>query len=159
MHEPSFRLRFPGCPAFGLLHRPARRGRPGHRRGDQLDLILLPVQLGGDRDSDPGAAEGHSQVGPARRDLVGELVAVIGIVDRIDAVRSEVDNLVPEPDHIVGQRGLEVEGCVVRSDGDALGHARQLHVWLGAHPLGESRRFCHSLSTTRRRLACETALY
>ena len=51
----------------------------------------------------------------------GELVAIVGIIDRSFAVRAKVGNLVAQPGQPCGKLGLEREGGVIGGDGYAHG--------------------------------------
>src|SRR4051812_30439234 len=91
----------------GLGHLDAYQAR-AHR--DDVGAIMLAGQacrqrfgnerraagrmaIGRDRNADAGAAQGDSEFRAAGGDLLGELVAIIGIIDRLDSSRAEVVHL------------------------------------------------------------------
>src|SRR5688500_11225953 len=58
-------------------------GQAGRERLGDQSAAAGGMTVGGDRNAYPRAAQSDSAVGAAGRDLLGELVAVIGIVDGI----------------------------------------------------------------------------
>jgi len=79
------------------------------------------VAVGGDRDADAGPAKGNAIIGPAGGDFLGELVAVIGIIDRIHARGPEVVDRMPLRAEPGDEIRLERDGGMIGSDGDPHG--------------------------------------
>ena len=77
-----------------------------------------------ERDADAVAANGDALVGRAGGDRFGELVAIVRIIDRRGAFRPKVQHLMAEPAQMLGERRLHLDGGVIGSDGNAIGHAR-----------------------------------
>ena len=69
-----------------------------------------------------GSANSHTAIGPTALDRLGQAAAVIGIVDRFRPVRAEIDDLQTTVLKLFLDQRLEVVACMVRRDGNCVGH-------------------------------------
>ncbi len=69
----------------------------------------------------PRAAERDAALGPSVRDMLGKLVAIVGVIDPRSAIRTQVRHLIAFARQPPGQFGLQFERGMIRSDGDAHG--------------------------------------
>ncbi|PAV72685.1 hypothetical protein WR25_22132 [Diploscapter pachys] len=98
------------------------RERGGERFGDQR-AAARRVAIDRDRDADPRSAQRHAQRRFAARDRIGQLVAVIGIVDARVGLRTQVNHLVTQRGGVLDQQRLQRDGGVIGGEGNAQGEA------------------------------------
>ena len=79
------------------------------------------VAVDRDGNADARAAQRHAAFGFAFGDMRGELVAIVGVIDRSLAVGAKIGDLVALRGQPCGKLGLEGEGGVIGGDGDAHG--------------------------------------
>ncbi len=120
--------------------------QPGRERLRHQCAAAGRVAVGGDRNADSRAAQGDPEIGAAGGDLLGELVAIIGIIDRFDALGAEIVDLMSALAEPLTEQGFEIDGGMVGSNGDPhappLGVASGIRHWIlcltrpGASPGG-----------------------
>ena len=74
--------------------------------------------VGRDRDTDPAAAHADAEFGLAAGDATANRGAVVGVVDGLGAVGSEIDHLVAARFEMHDERPFERESGVIRADRD-----------------------------------------
>src|SRR3954463_10962590 len=74
--------------------------------------------VGGHGNADTAATDTHAEVGFATGHAAPDGCAVVGIVDRLGAMRAEVDDLVVSCLEVHDEGSLECEPAVIRADRD-----------------------------------------
>lgn len=79
------------------------------------------IFIGGDAHADAGFADEDAEIGVSGEDLVDNGAGVVGVVDGVERVTSEVFELMPVFFESAKDNGLKVIASVVGSDGDFIG--------------------------------------
>lgn len=100
----------------------------------------LRVAIGCHRDTETSSAQSDTTLGFARRNMFGQLVSVIGIIDRCRVMRAEVYNLMPGLTQMRDKRRLQIERGMIRCYRNTHGAAQLLIEFQRATFSREDRR-------------------